>query len=666
MGTKKMTDLPNDVALLKTNLLWEVKGVTDCNITLDSLASHILKDSDYADDILTIAVSTNLALLTVNTKIVLDISAGNVTLGIYNGAATVGIILEITASGGYTGYIKNQVAATNNSWLYDGDTIVMMWDGTYWRCLSNIIGRKAVSLAGGAVVETLPDTAVDGTILCWRYTGSDANTLTFSTAYTIGGDAAAGIILTGRGSISLRFNKDVSDWEIINGNVSKGLLFSQVSAGVAHSAGIRMFQGDRANEWLLQQKSTADTLFLSKKVASTYTDLWQIDTNGNLGIMTAPATYVEAAVNRGVTVSGTTGANSFGVVEMVTQEADATGNIVGCIQWTDKNSANADKRVVAMYGKLYGTTATKRGGVWQLKIGTDNVSGLNKSAYISSRDIGDTTFGYCAGKAITLESANTLFGNCAGEALTSSYTGNVLLGHQAGKGVGSGTVCDIYIGYQVGSPNGSTWYTSEYSVVIGYRAYSSGNSSIVIGQSAYSTGTSNCVIGRDCNDTSGGSSIVIGTNSSNTGVGSIIIGLYIANTTDYATKIANVNLAAGATAMYCDPSTMQIGTTTSLRKFKTNIREISHWKNIYKVKPIIYDFNELSPVQAKDQIGLIAEDLLPLFPELCAYIGGELKTIHYEKVGALLIKPIQDHESRIKALELENKKLKAELAELKG
>lgn len=82
-----------------------------------------------------------------------------------------------------------------------------------------------------------------------------------------------------------------------------------------------------------------------------------------------------------LTVRGTSLA---GGIEMSTAEADANGNAVGLIQFSDKNTTAADKRVAAIMTTLDGTTANNRGGAIQFLTKKDATSGLTARLTVSN------------------------------------------------------------------------------------------------------------------------------------------------------------------------------------------------------------------------------------------------------------------------------------------
>ena len=93
--------------------------------------------------------------------------------------------------------------------------------------------------------------------------------------------------------------------------------------------------------------------------SSTRTDLI-VTQNGNVGIGTTAPGVQTADGRRYLTISGSTGQ---GILELITQQADADNVQVGQIAWVDKNSIASDKRTGVILSSLSGTTANDRGGI---------------------------------------------------------------------------------------------------------------------------------------------------------------------------------------------------------------------------------------------------------------------------------------------------------------
>jgi len=94
---------------------------------------------------------------------------------------------------------------------------------------------------------------------------------------------------------------------------------------------------------------------------------------GNVGIGTASPAVQASAGRQYLTISGST---ANGALELVTQQADADGNQVGIMQFSDKNSTSADKRIGAIAGVLSGAVANNRGGELRFFIKNDGGGAL--------------------------------------------------------------------------------------------------------------------------------------------------------------------------------------------------------------------------------------------------------------------------------------------------
>lgn len=126
------------------------------------------------------------------------------------------------------------------------------------------------------------------------------------------------------------------------------------------------------------------------------------EVNNFLGLGTTTPGVVTAAGRTYLTISGSTLA---GVTEFITQQADASGNAVGIIQFSDINSSAADKRVAAITGNLNGSTANNRGGDLIFYTKADAASGLVERLRImrtGNIGIGTSTFGTSAATVLGL------------------------------------------------------------------------------------------------------------------------------------------------------------------------------------------------------------------------------------------------------------------------
>lgn len=110
-------------------------------------------------------------------------------------------------------------------------------------------------------------------------------------------------------------------------------------------------------------------------------------------------------------------------------------------------------------------------------------------------------------------------------------------------------------------------------------------------------------------------------------------------------------------------SSGNIGRTSSLRKYKKNIEDVTEEQanKGYELRPITYESAIEDDIKER-QYGFIAEEVEKVVPELCTYsLEGEIDGVAYERVCALLMKQNQMLKARVDALEERVAKLEKEI-----
>lgn len=87
-------------------------------------------------------------------------------------------------------------------------------------------------------------------------------------------------------------------------------------------------------------------------------------------------------------------------------------------------------------------------------------------------------------------------------------------------------------------------------------------------------------------------------------------------------------------------------TETSALRYKENVQDFEDHSKVMQLRPVTFDWKK----DKKHDIGLIAEEVAELYPELVETVGG-LTGIKYSKLTALLIKTVQEQNARIEKLE---------------
>lgn len=106
------------------------------------------------------------------------------------------------------------------------------------------------------------------------------------------------------------------------------------------------------------------------------------------------------------------------------------------------------------------------------------------------------------------------------------------------------------------------------------------------------------------------------------------------------------------------------GRNTSSIKYKENVRDSTTAGGVLSLRPVVYDrkptfkYPELEdgtrlegPPQmfegAKDELGLIAEEVNPHLPQIVTHYGGEIDGVRYDLLGVALLPVVQEHERTI-------------------
>jgi hypothetical protein len=198
--------------------------------------------------------------------------------------------------------------------------------------------------------------------------------------------------------------------------------------------------------------------------------------------------------------------------------------------------------------------------------------------------------------------------------------------------------------------------TGSDNVAVGRRALAylqSGNGNIAIGANVGNsilTGSNNLYIGSA---PAGNESnqIRIGRNDVHT-QGTVIASIYGFGSSGGIPVIVN----AGG----------RLGTTTSSRRFKEDIRDIgAESDGLMSLRPVAFRYKHEIDPSGLAQYGLIAEEVAEIYPELVVYDAeGRPETIRYQLLDPLLLSEIQKQRRSIDSQRAEIEDLKARLAKL--
>jgi hypothetical protein len=108
----------------------------------------------------------------------------------------------------------------------------------------------------------------------------------------------------------------------------------------------------------------------------------------------------------------------------------------------------------------------------------------------------------------------------------------------------------------------------------------------------------------------------------------------------------------------------------SSKRFKQNIHPLETMiENVYQLKPVSYDYKEAfkqykTPNAANSEIGLIAEQVLSLIPEITLLDNDKIMGIDYPKLSILLLSAIQELKTEVTTLKTNNQQLQQQMDDL--
>jgi hypothetical protein len=217
--------------------------------------------------------------------------------------------------------------------------------------------------------------------------------------------------------------------------------------------------------------------------------------------------------------------------------------------------------------------------------------------------------------------------------------------------------------------------TGQQNVGLGTSAMSgniSGSNNVAIGASALGTSTlgafnvaigtlalfsatghSNIAIGEGAGSaiTIGGSNILIGNAGLSADANRIRIGTVGSQTSAFIAGINGAAVNPSSAAVIVSPSG-QLGTVLSSRRFKEDIRDMGDASaRLMRLRPVTFRYRQpLEDGSRPLDFGLIAEEVAEVYPELAVRgLDGQVETVAYHKLPALLLNEVQKQQATIEA-----------------
>ncbi len=320
-------------------------------------------------------------------------------------------------------------------------------------------------------------------------------------------------------------------------------------------------------------------------------------------------------------------------------------------------------------------------------IGANTTGAFNTAAGFSALSANTTgsnnlALGYAAGSSLTTGDNNIAIGNngVAGESnvirigngQTDTYLAGVIHGDGSGltglagslalpatssASVGVITQNGGSLLHTYGSDNffagqnaGNFAMTGYFNTGSGERVLNSnttGNTNTGLGFNALAnntTGTSNLALGSGAGQdlTTGDNNIMIGNSGVAAEANTIRIGTFQSRV--FLVGVSGVTSSGGA-AVFIN-SSGQLGTITSSRRFKDDIRDMDQSSTaLLALRPVSFRYKPEIDAAGLPQFGLIAEEVAEVNPDLVIRdASGAIQTVRYEQVNAMLLNEfLKDH-----------------------
>lgn len=337
-----------------------------------------------------------------------------------------------------------------------------------------------------------------------------------------------------------------------------------------------------------------------------------------------------------------------------------------------KSNLDGDYNIFIGYQAGFNTLGPMPGGVTGGSYGSFNCYIGYKAGFESLHGSHNTVLGYAAGNK-NISGNNTFIGSLAGSQNTTGG-GNTFLGTEAGHRVIIGAD-NAFLGRDAGR----NVIDGNLNTIVGSGAganLSSGNRNVIIGNGAMGenywassgTGTSNIVIGFQAGYslTDGSSNIFIGDQA---GFGEKGSNLFIVENSNSATPLVYGNFTTKDFRINGNIEyTGTIGTVSDIR-LKNDITGIENaLENLSLIKGIFYSWNQNDTIglflQKGRQIGVIAQDVEKVYPELVRTNDKGYKTVDYAKLTPILLEAIKEQQKQIGLYKSENDVLQSDLQAL--
>lgn len=119
------------IPLSDTDQMHIQQSGVDKKLALQDLAEYILWEAPKSISIQTITINTDLAIIDTDARIFVNSTAGNITLGLFNGASRDGVRIDIMANGSANQvFVELTTDGVTDYTLNITDSLAIIWDDT--------------------------------------------------------------------------------------------------------------------------------------------------------------------------------------------------------------------------------------------------------------------------------------------------------------------------------------------------------------------------------------------------------------------------------------------------------------------------------------------------------------------------------------------------------
>ena len=133
----------------------------------------------------------------------------------------------------------------------------------------------------------------------------------------------------------------------------------------------------------------------------------------------------------------------------------------------------------------------------------------------------------------------------------------------------------------------------------------------------------------------------------------------------YIGNISGANVAAGTAAAVFVDADGKLGTVSSSRRFKKEIKPMDKASEvILALKPVTFQYNYDKKSRPTPEFGLIAEEVAEVNPDLVVRDkNGEVMTVRYEQVNAMLLNEFLKEHHKVEEQQANIAELKSTVAQ---